>query len=122
MSSAFDSEVYAERQRLHGLSINPNHLMFTAIWVGDREDPPAALPVSLTVEYRPDVDTSQWWTLRWGKDQFASAKSMQLCLFRAAVLMRRGDERAKKYAGLASQPPSEIDPTDPAPPTPPGGP
>lgn len=92
MSSLFDSEVYAERQRLPGVSVNLSRLMQAALWSGDPTS------VSLTVEYRPDVDTGMWWTLRWGDGQFAAAKELELCLFRAAVLMRQSDERAKKYA------------------------
>lgn len=91
MSSLFDSEVYGERQRLPGGTISLPRLMQHALWSGI--DPQT---VTLTVEYRPDVDTSQWWTLRWG-NQFAAAKELELCLWRAAVLMRRNDERAKKY-------------------------
>jgi hypothetical protein len=93
MSSAFDSETYAERQRLPGVAINLPRLMQHALHCGI--DPQT---VTLSLEYRPDVDTCSWWTLRWG-DQFAAAKELELCLFRAAVMMRRADERSKKYAG-----------------------
>ncbi len=93
MSSAFESEVYAERQRLPGASISLPRLMQDLMWsVADKK-------ATLTVEYRPDVETSQWWELRWG-DQFAAATTLELCLFRAAVLRRRDDERAQKYAGM----------------------
>jgi len=103
MSSAFDSEVYAERQRLPGVSVSLARLMQHALWnQGERQQELG--PVTLTLEYRSDVDTSQWWTLRWGKDQFVAAKELELCLFRAAVLMRRDDERAKKYAGMTTEP------------------
>jgi hypothetical protein len=90
MSSLFDSEVYGERQRLPGVSINLPRLMQHALWSGID-------PKTLTVEYRGDVDTSQWWTLRWG-DNYAASKDLEVCLFRAAVQMRRDDDRAKKYA------------------------
>lgn len=98
MSSAFDSEVYAERNRLPGVSIGLQKLMQSILWNGKQE------PVSLTLEYRPDVDTSQWWTLRWGEGRFAAAKELELCLFRAAVSARNEDERAKKYAGIPTEP------------------
>ena len=94
MSSAFDSEVYAERQRLPGVSINLAQLMQELMWAG--HSPQQA---TLTVEYRSDVDTSLWWTLRWG-EQFAAATTLELCLFRAAVIRRRDDERTKKYASV----------------------
>lgn len=99
MSSAFDSEVYAERQRLPGVSVSLARLMQAALFGASPDDAGPLKEVTLTLEYRPDVDTSQWWTLRWGDGQFAAAKELELCLFRAAVLMRRDDERAKKYAG-----------------------
>jgi hypothetical protein len=104
MGSLFDSEVYAERQRLPGVSVNLSRLMQHLLWEqgGTKAEPG---PVTLTLEYRPDVDTSQWWTLRWG-DQFAAAKELELCLFRAAVIARRSDERAKKYARTDRPPPA----------------
>ncbi len=92
MSSLFDSEVYAERQRLPGVAINLHRLMQAALWSGDPKT------VTLTVEYRKDVDTGMWWELRWGDGHFVAAKELELCLFRAAVVMRQQDERAKKYA------------------------
>ena len=92
MSSLFDSEVYAERQRLPGVAINLARLMSIALHSGI--DPQS---VTLTLEYRADVDTGVWWTLRWG-DRFAGSKELEICLFRAAVLMRRDDDRAQKYA------------------------
>lgn len=112
MSSAFDSEVYAERQRLPGIAINLPKLMKDALWKSG-ENPGHIANVTLTLEYRPDVDTSHWWTLRWGKDQFVAAKELELCLFRAAVLMRREDERAKKYAGMTTPPFSSSPSTPP---------
>ena len=102
MSSIFDAEVYAERQRLPGVSISLPKLMQAMLWqeakhVGAIEaSPNRERNVTLTLEYRPDVDTSKWWTLRWGDGQFAAAKELDLCLFRAAVAARRDDERAKK--------------------------
>ena len=98
MSSLFDSEVYAERQRLPGVSINLQRLMQTALWSGEPKT------VTLTVEYRKDVDTGMWWELRWGDGQYVAAKELELCLFRAAVAMRRDDKRAKKYAGMPEEP------------------
>jgi hypothetical protein len=91
VSSAFDSEVYAERNRLPGVSVNLARLMQHLMWLCEPHK------ATLEVEYRPDVETSQWWTLRWG-DQFAAAQTLELCLFRAAVIARRSDERAQKYA------------------------
>jgi len=83
MSSMFDSEVYAERQRLPGVSISLSKLMHELMWSLEKEK-----TVTLTLEYRPDVDTSQWWELKWG-EQMAAAKELELCLFRAAVIRRR---------------------------------
>lgn len=101
MSSSFDSEVYVERQRLPGVAINLQRLMRYAMGGHDK-------PASLKVEYRSDVDTSEWWTFTWidfhGQERRAEAKELELCLFRAAVSMRRDDERARKYAGM---PPEE---------------
>lgn len=105
MSSAFDSEVYAERQRLPGVTISLTKLMQELLWAEARDtgaieaSPRQREPVTLTLEYRPDVETSMWWTLRWG-EQFAAATTLELCLFRAAILRRRDDERAKRYAGM----------------------
>jgi hypothetical protein len=113
MSTAFDTEVYTERQRLPGVSISLPGLMQHLMW---SQGQPAS--VSLTLEYRSDVDTSQWWTLRWG-DQFATGKTLELCLFRAAVLARRDDARAKLYAGIEEAVPSPEAPPTPAPDPPP---
>src|SRR5262249_28854304 len=99
MGSAFDSEVYAERQRLPGVSINLVRLMQTMLW-SSGEDGKDIRPIRLHLEYRPDVETSQWWTIAWGGD-FVSATTLELCLFRAAVMLRRDDERAQKYAGMS---------------------
>lgn len=102
MSSSLDSEVYAERQRLPGVMVSIPRLMLAALW-----SVPEQPRVTLTLEYRPDVDSSQWWTLRWGEngDEFISSKELEVCLFRAAVILRRTDERAKKYAGIPIVPP-----------------
>ena len=94
MSSAFESEVYAERQRLPGVAIDVAAILKLAVW-----NTPDCPPASLTVAYRPDVDTRTWWTFRWG-DQFVGAKDLEVCLFRAAVMMRKGDKRAQRYAGM----------------------
>lgn len=88
MSSAFDSEVQAERHRLPGVSIAVAKLMKELLWESGSSG--KIHTVTLTVEYRPDVDTSQWWTIRWGdKGSFAAAKELELCLFRAAVAAKR---------------------------------
>lgn len=97
MSSAFESEVYAERQRLPGVAINVATLLKLAVW-----NTPDCPPASLTVEYRADVDTRTWWTFRWG-DQFAAAKDLEVCLFQAAVMMRKNDKRAQRYAGIQAE-------------------
>ena len=100
MSSLFDSEVYAERQRLPGVSVSLTKLLNSLLWA--ITDDSNERKVSLSVEYRHDVDTSQWWTIQWG-DCRAEAKELELCLFRAAVLARRDDERSRKYAGMPSE-------------------
>ncbi len=97
MSTAYDAEVYAERQRLPGAAINLPRLLHALLWLDSADK---HQPVTLTLEYRPDVDTSQWWTLKWSGG-CAAAKDLELCLFRAAVLARRDDERAQRYAGMA---------------------
>lgn len=105
MSSAFDTEVYTERQRLPGVTVSLQKLMNDLLWKSGENATPdcgGIQPVTLTLEYRPDVDTSSWWTVKWGDGQFTSAKELELCLFRAAVIARRDDERAKKYAGMAT--------------------
>lgn len=97
MGSAFESEVYAERQRLPGVAIDLAQLMRYALFAGVN---PAT--VHLTMQYRPDVETSEWWVLAWGEGPTAAsvgATRFDLCLFRAAVALRRSDERAKRYAG-----------------------
>lgn len=91
MGSAFDSEVYAERQRLPGVTVSIPRLMQDLVYAV------AEKRATLTVEYRGDVETGLWWELRWG-EQFAAATTLELCLFRAAVIRRRDDERAKRYA------------------------
>lgn len=92
MSSTFDSEVYAEQQRLPGVTVSIPKLMHHLMWLVQ------PMRASIEVEYREDVETGQWWTVRWG-EQFAAAQRLELALFRAAVIARRDDERAKKYAG-----------------------
>ncbi len=99
MSTAFDSEVYAERQRLPGAAIDLTRLLRALLSLSNVY--PDQPQVSLILEYRPDVDTSHWWTLRWGGGNEISAKELELCLFRAAVLARQSDERARRYAGMA---------------------
>lgn len=108
MSSAFDSEVYSERQRLPGVSINLPKLLRELLW--GRGEPKR---VTVTLEYRPDVAGSLWWEIRWG-DQFAAATELELCLFRAAVIRRRDDERAQRYARIESPPTSAPSPPPPA--------
>jgi hypothetical protein len=102
MSSMFDSEVYAERQRLPGVAINLARLMRHVMFLCQ---PHKAV---LQVEYRSDVETGEWWTLSWGEHR-AEATTLELCLFRAAVIARRDDERAKKYAGRVR--PADEEPT-----------
>jgi len=100
MGSAFDSEVYAERQRLPGVTIGVSKLMQHLLW--SLEDG----HVEVKVERRSDVDTSMWWTVNWGVGfdgggwkGSVSATTLELALFRAAVIARRDDDRSKKYAG-----------------------
>jgi len=106
MSSALESEVYAERQRLPGVGISVPKLMRELMLSASYPESGGAdmREVSLTVAYRRDVETSQWWTLKWNRlrddgayDRMsAEATTLELCLFRAAVLARRDDERAKR--------------------------
>lgn len=98
MSSAFDTEVYNERQRLPGVTMSVPRLLSYLMWTLEKER-----KVTLSIEYRHDVDTSEWWEVRWG-DQFAAGKTLELALFRAACVARRDDERAKKYAGMTEEP------------------
>ena len=89
MGSAFDSEVYSERQRLPGVSISLPKLLRELLWAADKKS------VTLSLEYRADVSGCEWWEIRWG-DQFAVATTLELCLFRAAVIRRRDDQRAQR--------------------------
>lgn len=100
MSSSFDTEVYAERQRLPGVTISLSKLLTHLMWARE-----GWCKATISAEYRQDVDTGEWWTVSWG-DQSAEGKTLDLALFRAAVIARRTDERAKKYAGMA-EPQSE---------------
>jgi len=84
MSSIFDTEVREERNRLPGVAISAHKLMQELMWASE-----GVLPASITVGHRPDVETSMWWTVRWGNGRFASATTLELALFRAAVAQRR---------------------------------
>jgi hypothetical protein len=102
MSSRFDNEVANERRKLPGAAVNLARLMHHLLWSGGH-DHDGPQPVTLTLEYRRDVDTSHWWRLRWGGDGadgcVAEAKDLELCLFRAAVMARRDEGRAETPSG-----------------------
>jgi hypothetical protein len=72
MTSAFDSEVYAERQRLPGVTVSLPRVMKAALWSGGGNP---VKEVTLTVEYRPDVLRCWPRRERWRRRQRAHKKS-----------------------------------------------
>lgn len=88
-------EAELDRLRLMGLGADAAQLMFSAIFRGERTAAPNERPVTLTVEYRHDTDSSQWWTLRWGEGQSAADKTMRRCLMRAALMMQSKPQKPK---------------------------
>jgi hypothetical protein len=95
MGSSFESEVYRERQRLPGVSINVVRLMREIL--DTTED--------AGVEVRLTLSRGRWEIAAYkaGSNEpllIAWAQELELCLFRAAVHQRRRDERAMRYAGM----------------------
>jgi hypothetical protein len=81
MGSMFESEVYAERNRIPWAEIDVEQCM--------REFTQYTTEVKLEVMPRPSVASRFWWTLKWtgedGQEYCAQAQTLQLCLWRAAV-------------------------------------
>jgi hypothetical protein len=89
MSSEFDLRVRERREHTPWAVVSIERLMREMLW-GARQ---GKMNVTLSCEYRADVDTRTWWTLRWNNVQdapcFAAAKSLELCLWRAAELLAK---------------------------------
>ena len=84
MSSLFDSEVYAARERIPWAEVSVEAFMSDAAANGE---------VKLEVFSRPSVSSRLWWSITWtdcdGKERGVSSQSLHLCLWRAAVVERR---------------------------------
>ena len=99
MSTWLDMEVANERKHLPGVSINIQRLLTELVFADECHDVNRKKEVRLTVQYRPSVETSLWWRLVWfdGEgDCFAEASRLELCLMRAAVLLRRENKRREQ--------------------------
>lgn len=93
MTSLFDSAVYEARRAIEWAEIVPEDFLKDVVLNGQGL-------ATLGCNYRPDVSTRFWWTIVWksidGEQHSASAQTMQLCLWRAAVREKQIREKVEK--------------------------
>ena len=100
MGSFFDSEVYEARNRFPWAEIDVGSLL--------RDLTQYDQPVTFTVVPRPSVATRYWYSLEWtgedGETYGASASTLELCLWRAAVRERNTRRKMRCREKAESKP------------------
>lgn len=109
MSSLFDTLVRNRRNHTKWARMSARAFMEEMVWngaakkIGDQ-----AVPVSVSVVYRPDVASRMWFTVTWPSENGdvleASAQELELALWRAAEM------EASRQKHAPDEPPPPLDP------------